>query len=793
MRQRLISPALLALCAITSAAEKKEQPLAPGGTYRVHDMDRPRPTVVTPPGFSTQEAAGAPPSDAIVLFDGKDLSRWKADPRKDTPPGDDRPRWKIENGYAEIAPKSGGIRTREKFKGDFQLHIEWRTPDIVSGQGQGRGNSGVFIGGFPEVQVLDSFENDTYPDGQAAGLYGRYPPMVNASRKPGQWQVYDILFERAKPGGKARLTVIHNGVVVHYLREFDSSAQEGDIALQDHNNPVRYRNIWLRPLRVDSDAKGTKPLPQAPMAAPGTTTKPAPPKKQAEAPGAQASGDQIIKIKTMTAQMKYDIAEFTVRPAQPVRIVFENGDDLPHNLVFCQPGTDTALMSFKQMEKPEEAVKRNWLPDDPRIWAHSRMLNPHETETLSFTAPEKPGDYPYVCTFPGHALTMRGVMKVMPAGDGLRDLKYALYLGQWEKLPDFASLKPHREGPVPDNLLDIKLDDYKNEFGVVFTGKLKAPRTGSYRFYLAGDDGVRLLVDGKKVVEHDGIHPAGDIKEGSVKLDEGEHTFRLEYFQGGGEIAIFAAWKGAQFDVTPLSRWLPEGWQKGAKARRKDDIPPMPLAVKNEAVIYRNFIQGAGNRAIGVGYPGGINIAWSAESMNLALAWRGAFMDAGRHWTSRGGGHQPPLGYDVLQPTGEVTPAFHITSDPSSEWPRWDNTGLSQRGFAWEGYSLGADRAPTFRYTWSGLRIEESYTATGDGNRAGGNPTLVRSIKVTGTPPANSWIRIATGQIEGRDDRFVLRSPSPARITAPGARLAGKNLVLPAKAGVLSVTYEWGE
>jgi plastocyanin len=109
-----------------------------------------------------------------------------------------------------------------------------------------------------------------------------------------------------------------------------------------------------------------------------------------------------------------------VQPGQPVKILFENGDDLPHNLVFCQPGTDTAAMAMKQMEKPDEALKRNWLPDDPRIWLHSKMLNPHEKEELTFTAPEKPGTYPYVCTFPGHALTMRGEMKVAPMGEGLQ-------------------------------------------------------------------------------------------------------------------------------------------------------------------------------------------------------------------------------------------------------------------------------------------------------------------------------------------------------------------------------------
>ncbi len=772
---RLLLPLTLAACLTIQAADKKEQPLTPGGVYRAHDMQRPRPPVITPPGISSQEKAGAPPSDAIVLFDGRDLSKWKADPRKDTPPGDDKPRWKIENGYAEISPKAGGIRTRESFKGDYQLHIEWRTPSEVVGNSQGRGNSGVFIGGFPEIQVLDSYQNDTYPDGQAAGLYGHFPPMVNASRKPGEWQAYDILFERSKPGSKARLTVIHNGIVVQYLREFDSAAQEGDLALQDHNNPVRYRNIWLRPLRVDSDAKGTRP-----------------PSAAVPAKSAAARPDEVIHIKTMTAQMKYDENEFTVRPGQQVKLVFENGDDLPHNLVFCQPGTNTAEMAMKQMEKPEEALKRNWLPDDKRIWLHSKMLNPHEKQELTFTAPDKPGDYPYVCTFPGHTLTMNGKMKVLPLGQGLKNLKFALYLGKWDKLPDFSTLKPHREGPVPDNLIDIKLDDYKNEFGVVFSGKITAPRKGSYRFYITGDDGVRLKVDGRQVVDYDGIHPAGDIKEGAVQLEEGEHELRLEYFQGGGEIAVFAAWKGSNFDITPLSAWLPKGWQSGAKAKKKAEFAPIPIMVKDEPVIYRNFIQGAGNRGIGVGYPGGINIAWSAESMNLALLWRGAFIDASRHWNSRGGGHQPPLGYDVLQPTGEVTPAFFISDKPESAWPVWDKVKRYD-GFKWKGYTLDAKRSPIFRYTWNGAEVEESYTATGDGNKPDGKPTLIRTVKISGNVPANAWFRIAAGQLEAKDGSFLLKAAKACRITTNGGRIAGQNLVIPAKPGTLSVTYQWAQ
>jgi len=261
MRKILLFLALLSH--LSHAADPaKPKPLAPGGKWHVNDMNRPRPRVITPP------EAGKAPSDATVLFGGKDLSLWKRDGKKDSPatPGNDAALWTVKDGYFECAPKSGSIRTRQKYAGDQQWHIEWATPAEVKGNSQGRGNSGVFIGGFPEVQVLDSYQNDTYPDGQAGGLYMHYPPMVNASRKPGEWQTYDIIVERQKkdPSGKvikkARLTVIHNGIVIHLGREFDAGALESDLGLQDHGNPVRFRNIWVRPLNLDDpDSEGTPP------------------------------------------------------------------------------------------------------------------------------------------------------------------------------------------------------------------------------------------------------------------------------------------------------------------------------------------------------------------------------------------------------------------------------------------------------------------------------------------------------------------------------------------------------
>src|SRR5205085_1218774 len=179
----------------------------------VHDGDRPQPKVIDPGTASTPEMPGRPPSDAVVLFDGKDLSHWRA--------GNNGPAaWNVDNGAMVVKPGGGQIHSAEEF-GDCQLHVEWATPTQIVGSSQGRGNSGVFFfNGVYEIQVLDSYNNKTYPDGQAASLYGQYPPLVNASRKPGEWQTYDIFwtaprFENDKLVTPAYATVVHNGVVVH--------------------------------------------------------------------------------------------------------------------------------------------------------------------------------------------------------------------------------------------------------------------------------------------------------------------------------------------------------------------------------------------------------------------------------------------------------------------------------------------------------------------------------------------------------------------------------------------------
>lgn len=225
------------------------------GDWAVHDRDRPQPPVVTPP--STYDQAGAP-SDAVVLFDGTDLSHWHTNGQP--------ARWNVENGSMQINIRSGSITSHEAFS-DCQLHIEWASPVPAQGEDQRRGNSGVFLMGLYEVQVLDSYQSITYPDGQASAIYGQYPPLVNASRPPGEWQTYDIVFIRPRFDDQeelispARITVFHNGILVHdnveltgptaHTRRPPYAYHEDKlpISLQDHgDSEVRYRNIWVREL-----------------------------------------------------------------------------------------------------------------------------------------------------------------------------------------------------------------------------------------------------------------------------------------------------------------------------------------------------------------------------------------------------------------------------------------------------------------------------------------------------------------------------------------------------------------
>jgi len=243
----MIRSALVLACLAVSAAAAEQWPQ--------QSRERPAPAAVTPGA-----AVSAPaPSDAIVLFDGKDLSKWRA--QKDKGPA----KWKVANGSFEVVKDTGGIETAQPF-GDCQLHIEWSAPSPPVGEDQDRGNSGVFFQGIYELQVLDSYQSRTYADGQAGAIYGQYPPLVNPARPPGEWQAYDIVFRRPRfgPDGAllkpARITAFWNGVLIHDGQDvmgpttnkvrtpYSAHADKLPLSLQDHGHPVRFRNVWIREL-----------------------------------------------------------------------------------------------------------------------------------------------------------------------------------------------------------------------------------------------------------------------------------------------------------------------------------------------------------------------------------------------------------------------------------------------------------------------------------------------------------------------------------------------------------------
>ena len=240
-----------------------DTPYLPDSPWRVHDAERSPPAIMTP-------NAGVfvpPPPDAIVLFDGNDLSEWRGR-------GGGDPVWIVEDGTMRPAPRNieehGNSLTTRRHFGDIQLHVEWRTPGKITGESQGRGNSGIILMGRYEVQVLDSYDNVTYADGQAGAIYGFKPPLVNASLPPGMWQSYDIVFEVPHFGDDGELispayvTVMHNGILIHHRQAYPGAtahrslpfykahAPKQPLTLQDHNDPVRYRNIWIRELDLSA-------------------------------------------------------------------------------------------------------------------------------------------------------------------------------------------------------------------------------------------------------------------------------------------------------------------------------------------------------------------------------------------------------------------------------------------------------------------------------------------------------------------------------------------------------------
>jgi len=469
--------------------------------------------------------------------------------------------------------------------------------------------------------------------------------------------------------------------------------------------------------------------------------------------------DTIIEITTLKGEMKYNKPIITVYPGKKIKLILRNQDDMHHNLAITKPGKG------KDMKVAQEAWKlgadgfaKHWIPKHPDLLFASKMADPHSSSTLYFTAPKRTGKYPYVCTLPGHAQVMRGTMIVSKEVNPLSELTFTLFKGSWKKIPDWNKIEPSGTDHVPSGKFDLSCTKEKDSFGIVFRGNIEAPESGDYVFTVSSDDGSRLLIDRKIVIDHDGIH--GDSpKSGKIKLDKGSHHIEVQYFEGSGGESLYVGWKtpGSKKE-TPLSvNRRPSGGNSPSGQL---------LVAEEEARIYRNFIQGAGSRAIGVGYPGGLNLAYDANNMRIAMLWLGDFIDAKRHWNGRGQGYQPPAGESVIN--GPPGVPFAAINNANESWPdsfiRKDNAQLPpiQGGYIFKGYKLtGEERIPTFRYTFGTLSVEDMPSP--EGSYDSSDVAFKRSIRIKGEPVKNLYFRAAVGQsIELTDNNTYLIDDSTA-------------------------------
>lgn len=351
------------------------------------------------------------------------------------------------------------------------------------------------------------------------------------------------------------------------------------------------------------------------------------------------TAEKAIEIGTLHGKMKYDVEMFQVDPGQRVKLTFKNSDEMQHNLLICKPVKGiTMAVAQKAWALGAEAVKKQYVPDDPNILFHTKIVDPNQSDTITFEAPKEAGDYPYVCTLPGHAFLMKGVMRVGNVASGLRDLEYNYFEGRWSELPNFSTLTPKKSAKVPNNIIDISVADRKDRYAFIFNAKLDVPQDGEYTFFVNSDDGSRLSINNEALITYDGIHPADDTKSGKINLKKGTHAFRVEYFEGDGGEELQVAWAGPTFSRVALSAAA-----GGAAVDHKHH-----LHVADKPLVIRAFVAGGPARSISVGLPGGINYCFDAGQGQVAFGWAGGFLDVGpdrgRNENDRGGGWCKILG-----------------------------------------------------------------------------------------------------------------------------------------------------
>jgi azurin len=492
-------------------------------------------------------------------------------------------------------------------------------------------------------------------------------------------------------------------------------------------------------------------------------------------------GPAVFHLRTLPGLMKYDQSTLRVKPGQAVEVTLQNDDQLPHNLVVLTQAGVFMEVAQKAWELGEKGLVQQWIPEDSRVLAHTAMVDPGKSGKLVFTAPATEGALEFVCTFPGHAMIMNGKVLVSAAPPGgLRELTCMIYKGSWDRLPDFLALPQENKvatDEVNDGLISLGVTEMRDHFGIVFNGLLEVPTSGEYTFHLGSDDGSRLVIDNQEVIRHDGIHAHSERKK-KVALEAGLRRVRVEYFEQAGEQSLTLAWSGPGFERT----WLSKEQQSPG-----EEFPEIVLAASDgRPVIYRGFLSpnGGSRRLIAVGAPEQLHYAFDQDQLRLALLWKGAFLDAGRHWTGRGAGDITPLGFAVVErPVGEE---LAVLGDASTSWPTPDDNGRARHAH-FRGYRLDASGAPTFRYTVQGVEVEDAIRPAG--RLAEATDALVRTISLHAAAPVDGLhFRLASGQPAepGPDGSWRLGGTLTATIEGGGSPVSRDGQV------VMPITFENG-
>ena len=460
--------------------------------------------------------------------------------------------------------------------------------------------------------------------------------------------------------------------------------------------------------------------------------------------------DQEIVITTLEAKMMYDKPSFSVKPNAKIKLVLKNLDSLPHNLIICTPGRKKGGDKGKEvvdavLKLGDKGVEQNWEPKGhPRILKSSGMVQPKEATTIFFKAPSKEGNYPYICTFPGHYQLMNGMMKVSKLSDPsrklppIRDLLSYTHLGSFKTLTDLRKTKAVNVEEEKKGLISLQHAALKNNsrdnYGIVWEGWLNVPRDGKYTFTYDTDDGGSITIGGKEIITRNYVGPAGKPSKGSIKLKKGRVDIKVEYFELSGEEHVSLSWEGPKMKRQYLSDAKTSGG--GNRGGGGNSIPI--VAPAGEAIIYRNFIAGTDPRGIGAGYSEEVNLAFSADSMSLDMIWKGDFIDGGRHWINRGQGFQPPAGDQVITLNRGIP--FAILESQTSKWPNKADENMEPR---FKGYSLNKQQQPTFKYHFGPIAALDYPAPKDDGSG------FTRTIKINVPSPGSSgeqlYFRVLSG------------------------------------------------